>query len=82
MSDNLHERVEEIFREVISESLSIYDDLTAGSAEGWDSLSHVTLIYAIEDEFGIEFTQNEMVDMANVGDLKRLIESKTMEGRR
>lgn len=82
MSDGLNERVAEIFREVVSEDLSIHDDLSAGSVEGWDSLSHVTLIYAIEDEFGIEFTQDEMVDMANIGDLKRLIESKTMEGHR
>lgn len=76
MVQNIHERLEAIFREVLGEDIELTDGLTAGAVDGWDSLAHVSIIYAVEEDFRIRFTQDEMVDLANVGELKACIARK------
>jgi len=48
----------------------------AGDVDGWDSLSHVNLILAVERGFGIRFQQKELLAFRNVGDLLQSIEKK------
>lgn len=52
------------------------DGTTAADIEGWDSLSHVTLMFSIEQEFEIQFVGDEFVTLSDVGALRTLIESK------
>lgn len=63
-------RVEEIFREELEqEDLVLSDETTADDVDGWDSLSHVQLVAAMEEAFGIEFKSREILSWDNVGDL-------------
>ncbi|QYU66400.1 acyl carrier protein [Leptolyngbya sp. 15MV] len=41
----------------------------AGEVEGWDSVSHVGLILAVEDEFGIVFDIDRIGELRDIGDL-------------
>jgi acyl carrier protein len=50
--------------------------MTANDVEGWDSLSHVNLIVAIETKFGIRFNQKELLSFKNIGDLLNCIDKK------
>ena len=50
--------------------------MTANDVEGWDSLSHVVLILAIENHFKVKFSQKELLTLRNVGDLMQAIQSK------
>jgi len=50
---------------------------TAPDVKGWDSLSHINLIVAIEREFRIRFKTAEVTGMKNVGDLIDLIVRKS-----
>ena len=52
------------------------DDLSAKDVPGWDSFNHVNLIINIEEEFGIQFTNDEVGGMQNIGNLKTLLASK------
>lgn len=52
------------------------DDLTAKDVDGWDSLSHMTIITEIEKDFGIRFKLKELNKLKNMGTLIELIESK------
>jgi acyl carrier protein len=71
------ERLTAIFREVFdSESVVIGPETTASDIEGWDSLSHVNLILAVETRFGFRFSQKELLTFRNVGDLLESIERK------
>jgi len=73
----INEKLTKVFREVFDDdSLTLSDDMTADDVDAWDSMSHVNLILAIEIAFDIEFTQSEIQNFANVGDLKRSITSK------
>lgn len=57
-------------------SLTITRNTTAQMVEGWDSLAHVTLMMAVEQEFGIRFALAELESMKNVGDMVDLISAK------
>ncbi len=54
----------------------ITSDLAYASIPEWDSPAHLTLVYAIEDEFGIEFETDEIVKMTTVGEIEKIIASK------
>lgn len=69
-----------IFGETINDAVEPRDDLTASDVDGWTSLTHINLIYAIEDEFRIEFTQDEMSGLRTLGELKEIALSKARLG--
>jgi acyl carrier protein len=56
---------------------NIQDDTTANKVPKWDSLNHVNIIVAIESEYGVKFKATEILKVKNVGELQRLIDSKT-----
>ena len=75
--NDILKRVEEIFREELEqEDLVLTDETTADDADGWASLSHVQLVAALEEAFGIEFKSREILSWDNVGDLIDSIEKK------
>lgn len=66
-----------IFREVFDdESITLTAEMTADNIDGWDSLSHVNLIVAVETGFAIRFSQKEILGFRNVGDLAAAISNK------
>ena len=70
-------KVEEIFREELEvDDLLLTDETTADDVEEWDSLSHVQLVAAMEEAFGIEFKSREILSWENIGDLIDSIEKK------
>lgn len=74
---NIRAELNAIFCEVFDdEDIEIAPETTADDVDGWDSLSHVNLIVAVETRFNIRFNQKELLTFKNVGDLMRSIESK------
>ena len=70
-------KVEEIFREELElDDLVLTDETTAEDVEGWDSLSHIQLVAAMEEAFDIEFSSREILSWDNVGDLIDSIQKK------
>ncbi len=64
------EKVNEVLKDVLDlEDLVISDETTANDVDEWDSLNHISIISAIEDEFGISFNMTEVVNFQNVGDM-------------
>ncbi|MBL6989672.1 MAG: acyl carrier protein [Bacteriovoracaceae bacterium] len=55
---------------------SITDECSIDSIEHWDSLSHTNLIMALEQNFGISFKTDEIIDMLNFKLIKLIIEEK------
>ncbi|MDD2714808.1 MAG: acyl carrier protein [Candidatus Wallbacteria bacterium] len=77
---NVAEKLNDVFRQVFdNEEIVISPVMTANDVDGWDSLSHVNLILAIETAFRISFTQRELLTFRNVGDLISSIEKKIVK---
>ena len=67
----------EIFRDVFDDDSIIVDETTtAADIDDWDSLTHISLLAAIEDEFGIRFNMKDVVSMKDVGEMADLIEEQ------
>lgn len=65
-----------VFRDIFDDpSLTAGEETTAADVAGWDSLTHITLLAAVEDEFGITFPMKDVVEMKNVGDMVSAIEA-------
>ena len=63
-------KVTNVFRDIFDDNnLTINDKTTANDIEGWDSLTHITLISTIAEEFGINFDMSDVVKFENVGDM-------------
>lgn len=72
-----HERLQKIVRDLFNDrSIVLTDQTTPADIPGWDSLAHVNLMFSIEQEFRIQFDDQEFVGFSNVGDLKRLLDKK------
>ena len=71
------DRVTGVLRTVFDDpQLVVGPASTASDVDGWDSLSHVNVVIAIEAHFGIRFSQREALGFRNVGDMVRAIDVK------
>jgi acyl carrier protein len=63
-----------LFAAVIAETFAveptvITPETTAADLDGWDSVSHATLIMMIEERYGVRFPDDEIFRFENVGEL-------------
>ncbi len=66
----------EVFRDVFDdESITVPDETTADDIEDWDSLEHINLLAAVEQQFDVKFNMGQIVTLKNVGEMVDLIES-------
>jgi len=67
-------RVLQVFRDVLGdESLQLDDATTAIDVPGWDSLAHINIMYSLEAEFGVQFTDDQLTSFQDVGELRRFL---------
>lgn len=68
------EKLTEVFRDVFDdESIVINENTTSSDIEEWDSIEHINLIGAVEDEFSLTFKMKEVSGMKNVGEMIDII---------
>ncbi|MBQ8614664.1 MAG: acyl carrier protein [Ruminiclostridium sp.] len=75
--NEIYERLNEVFRDFFDdEDIDLDEETTADDIDDWDSLNHITLMAAVEDEFGIRFTMGEVSGMKNVGEMAEIIKDR------
>lgn len=75
--ESIKKQSQDVFRKVFeTPDLEISGDTVADDIPTWDSLNHINLILALEEEFGIQFASQEVMSMASVSDLYTLLETK------
>ncbi len=60
-----------------TEAFNYFDENTPLEKIALDSLDMVEISSQIEDEFGIDFTSEEILNLKTIGDIVSLIEQKT-----
>lgn len=58
------------------DDIVLAEDTKPADVAGWDSLAHVSLMFVIEEAFGVTFDGDELSRFITIGDLERLIERK------
>ena len=72
-------RLNDIFKDLFdNESLVITVDTVPDDIAGWDSLMHMNILSAIEEEFGVTFDMDEMMEIQNVRDIIDAIRKKAV----
>jgi acyl carrier protein len=51
-------------------------DSSSENVTDWDSLNHMKIILAVEEEFGLSFTDTELGSLLSVRDIVNTIEGK------
>ena len=75
--EEIFERLKVVFRDVFDDDgITVNEETTAEDIEDWDSLNHITLIDAVESEFGMRFTMGEVSGMKNVGEMAQIIKER------
>ncbi|HWF20269.1 MAG TPA: acyl carrier protein [Verrucomicrobiae bacterium] len=77
MNDTLWNDLTGIFKDVLdNDSLVLEEKTTAKDVDGWDSITHVLIVVAVEKKFRVKFTAGEIQQLQKVGDLAALIRRK------
>jgi len=75
--EEVYATLNEVFQDVFDdESIEVNDETTSDDIEDWDSLEHINLIAAVEQEFGMKFNMGQVVTMKNVGEMVDIIVSR------
>ncbi len=73
----IYDRLNAVFQDVFDdEEICVSASTTADDIEDWDSLEHIRLIAAVEQNFGIRFKMGEVASMKNVGEMVSIILSR------
>ena len=68
------EKLNEILSETLKVSIEIAEEnLGMDDVDYWDSLTHMGLIVAIENEFGIELTGDDIADMTSCDAIRTIV---------
>jgi acyl carrier protein len=79
MNTSLDSRVLQIFSDVLGSDVQL--DSTPETVETWDSLQHLTLVLAFEQEFSVEFAPDEIETLLSPAKVAEVIAVKLGEHR-
>jgi len=74
MSENIN-KLKKIISTVFELDIaSVDDNASVDSIESWDSLSHLKLVLALEQEFNISFSEEQSVEILNLPLIKMTLQ--------
>ena len=76
MENKLEERIKDVMSAVFEKPVDHFkEDSSPDTIETWDSLKHMNLIVALEKEFKVQFSDDNITELINM----KLITSVLME---
>ncbi|MFZ2446299.1 MAG: acyl carrier protein [Syntrophobacteraceae bacterium] len=72
--DKIHAVVLETFSTVLKKPFTPGAEVVRENEAAWDSLKHMEIIFALEEKFGVRFTEEEMVELKSASGIVEKIE--------
>lgn len=74
----------EKLRNVVAEVLGIpvgqvTESTSTDTEDSWDSLRHMNIIFALEDAFGIRFTDDEITRLVSIAKIEEIVAGKVRD---
>ena len=70
----MEERVREVMAAILGlQEDEIEDDTSPNTVESWDSLKHMNLILALEEEFDVEFSDDQVVELTSYREIRETL---------
>ena len=66
-------KLQDIFDDLLLDPTELKPETTAKDVPEWDSLMHISILVAVEKEFGVRFRVGEVEKTKNVGEFADLI---------
>ena len=77
MGNKLGDRIKNVMSAVFEIPVEqIQDKSSPDTIESWDSLKHMNMVVALEEEFEVEFTDDEILEMMNYALIKSILMGK------
>ena len=77
MGDNIEERIKNVMSAVFEiPANKIGKESSPDNIESWDSLKHMNIVVALEEEFNIQFTDDEIIELINFSLMEAVIKEK------
>ena len=74
MQDSL-DKLKSAFREALPlPENANYDEIVYGQTNGWDSIAHMTLIAAIETQFDVMLTTEQLIALSSFSKAQQLLQ--------
>jgi acyl carrier protein len=74
MKNKLEDRIKNVMSSVFELPVEqINENSSPDTIGSWDSLKHMNLIVALEEEFGMEFSDDEILEMMNYKLIKNIL---------
>ena len=73
-SVRVDERLTDVFRSIFGSGVStLADEDSPRTIAGWDSVTHIHLLTALETEFDVTFDPGEFAELVTVGAIRRRV---------
>lgn len=74
------QKLKEVLSRIFNVDLGVItDDASPDTIENWDSLRHMNLVLALEEEFGVEFTDDQVVEILSYKLIKIVLKEHGVE---
>jgi acyl carrier protein len=74
------QKLKDVLSRIFNVSLDIItEDASPDTIESWDSLRHMNLVLALEEEFNVEFTDDQVVEILSYKLIKIVLNEHGIE---
>jgi acyl carrier protein len=64
------ERIERVVCGLLgTDDIALTPETRPSDVEGWDSLANINIVFGVEEEFGIQFRDDDLANATTVGEL-------------
>jgi acyl carrier protein len=74
--EDLEREVRQLLLSILKLGESPAEDLQRDDIEQWDSLKHVEIVFALEDEYDVQFDESEFGAMNSVSAITALLRAR------